>query len=190
MLQRWDVFDGACQHGHRRGCRRRRSSHRIPSHRIGQPAGVGVGIGSRRGRSSATGYRRRPRGCSPVVWCSPGPIYLPVVTGYRRRSEGLLTGSALGPCPVLTDLLGAPTAFRALAPGTCFRCQVSGARCQWWLVGLKGSRSLRVVSSLAGSALGPCPVLTDLLGAPTAFRALAPGNWHLAPGTWHLATGT
>ena len=61
------------------------------------------------------------------------------------------------------------------APGTCFRCQ-------WWLVGLKGSRCLRVVSSLAGSALGPCPVLTDLLGAPTAFRALAPGTWHLAPG--------
>ena len=111
-----------------------------------------------------------------MVWCSPGPIYLPVVTGYRRRSEGLLAGSALGPCPVLTDLLGAPTAFRALATGTCFRCQVSGARCQWWLVGLKGSWCLRVVSSLAGSALGPCPVLTDLLGAPTAFRALATGT--------------
>ena len=37
------------------------------------------------------------------------------------------------------------------------------------------------MSSLAGSALGPCPVLTDLLGAPTAFRALAPGNWHSGP---------
>ena len=33
-------------------------------------------------------------------------------------------------------------------------------------------------------------MLTDLLGAPTAFRALATGHWHLTPGYWHLAPGT